>query len=262
MMKKIAIQIYEVQDPAEARALTELGVDHIGSVIVSENEWKLDAIKDTISAVKAAGARSSLIPLYNSQDSVFRTLDFYQPDMVHFCEALVDWEHNRKQFEGLIRLQEKVKKRYPDIRIMRSIPIVQQGGAPNLVPTFEISRDFEPVSDFFLTDTLLIKQGGLREDHQPVEGFVGITGQTCDWQIAGELVKLSRIPVILAGGISPGNVTAAIQAVNPAGVDSCTLTNMQSRDGQTIRFRKDLKKVKAFVEAVKSAEKTIKEFRD
>ena len=255
-MKKIVVQIYEVQDSTEAQALIELGVDHVGSVIVSESEWKLDAIKDTIGSVKATGASSSLIPLYNGLDSVLRTLDHYQPDMIHFCEALADWEHNRKQFDRLIHLQESVKKRFPNISIMRSIPIVQQG-SPNLVPTFEISREFEPVSDFFLTDTLLIKQGETRVDRQPVEGFVGITGQTCDWQIARELVKLSRIPVILAGGISPRNVVAAIRAVKPAGVDSCTRTNMQTRDGQTIRFRKDLKKVKAFVEAVRSAEKII-----
>jgi len=35
MMKRIVIQIYEVQDPEEAQALIALGVDHIGSVIVS-----------------------------------------------------------------------------------------------------------------------------------------------------------------------------------------------------------------------------------
>ena len=113
------------------------------------------------------------------------------------------------------------------------------------------------MSDYFLTDTLLVKQGGTVPDHQPVEGFVGITGHTCDWQIARELVKLSRIPVILAGGISPGNVSAGIEAVKPAGVDSCTRTNIQTREGQTIRFRKDLEKVKAFVEAVRSTEQII-----
>ena len=256
MMKRIVIQIYEVQDPEEAQALITLGVDHIGGVIVSEQEWKIDSIKNTVDAVKAAGATSSLIPLYNERDSVFRTLDYYQPDMIHFCEDLAEWEHNRKQLEGLIHLQDSVRKSFPDIAIMRSIPIVQQG-SPSIVPTFEISREFEPVSDYFLTDTLLVKPGGAGLDHQPVEGFVGITGQTCDWQIARELVRLSRIPVILAGGISPGNVSTAIQAVKPAGVDSCTQTNMQNRDGQTIRFRKDLEKVKAFVEAVRSAEKII-----
>jgi len=256
MMKKIVIQIYEVQDPAEAQALIALGVDHVGSVIVSENEWKISAVKDTIRNVKGVGAKSSLIPLFNHPDSVFRTLEYYQPDMVHFCEALVDQVGAAQNYIQLIQLQEQVKKRFPDILIMRSIPIVQQGSS-SPVDTFEISREFEAVSDYFLTDTLLVKKGGTQLDRQPVEGFVGITGRACDWNIAAKLVAESHIPVILAGGISPQNVADAIQSVKPAGVDSCTQTNMQGQNGQTIRFSKDLEKVKAFVQAVKAAEKII-----
>jgi phosphoribosylanthranilate isomerase len=256
MMKKIVIQIYEVQDPAEAQALIALGVDHVGSVIVSENDWKISAVQDTIRDVKGAGAKSSLIPLFNHPDSVFRTLEYYQPDMVHFCEALVDQVGAAQNYIQLIRLQQQVKQRFPDILIMRSIPIVQQGSS-GCVDTLEISREFEAVSDFFLTDTLLVKKGGTQLDRQPVEGFVGITGQTCDWEIAAKLVAESPIPVILAGGISPQNVSDAIQSVQPAGVDSCTQTNMQAGNGRTIRFRKDLEKVKAFVQAVKAAEKSI-----
>ena len=139
MMKKIVIQIYEVQDPAEARALIALGVDHIGSVIVSESDWKISAVKDTIRNVKGAGAKSSLIPLFNHPDSVFRTLEYYQPDMVHFCEALVDQMGDAQNCRHLIRLQEQVKKRFPDTLIMRSIPIVQQGSL-SPVDTLEISR--------------------------------------------------------------------------------------------------------------------------
>jgi phosphoribosylanthranilate isomerase len=256
MMKKIVVQIYEVQDPAEAQALIELGVDHIGSVIVSESDWKLPVVKNTIRAVKSAGAKSSLIPLYNHPEAVFRSLDYYQPDMIHFCEALADQNDDGLTCAPLIRLQEQVKQRYPEIRIIRSIPIVQPGRqAP--VNTLKLCRKFEPVSDYFLTDTLLVHKGGGRLDHQPVEGFVGITGQTCDWEIARKMVAESHIPVILAGGLSAQNVTAAIQSVQPAGVDSCTQTNMQAPDGQAIRFRKDLKKVKAFVEAVRAAEKSI-----
>ena len=138
---------------------------------------------------------------------------------------------------------ENVKKSFPDIKIMRSIPIVQQGEKGS-VATLEFSRKFEPVSDFFLTDTLLVKNDASHLNPQPVEGFVGLTGQTCDWQIARRLVQASRIPVILAGGISPQNVIDAIRNVQPAGVDSCTQTNMVDQDGDPMRFKKDLKKVK------------------
>ena len=75
------VQIYEIQDPFEAEKLVEIGVDQIGSVIVSETGWKVPGVKDTIRQVRSAAAKSSLIPLYNSPDSVLQTLDFYQPDI-------------------------------------------------------------------------------------------------------------------------------------------------------------------------------------
>ena len=34
-MKKIVVQIYEIQRPREAEKMIELGVDHLGSVILN-----------------------------------------------------------------------------------------------------------------------------------------------------------------------------------------------------------------------------------
>jgi phosphoribosylanthranilate isomerase len=86
---------------------------------------------------------------------------------------------------------------------------------------------------------------------------VGITGQRCSWNTAADLVESSRIPVILAGGVSPDNVVEGIRRVLPAGVDSCTRTNALDKKGVPIRFRKNLQKVKQLVKAVREAEKTL-----
>ncbi len=254
--KKIIIQIYEVQDPDEARKLINIGVDHIGSVIVSESDWKIDGVKKTVEQVHASAAKSCLIPLYNTPDSVLRTLDFYQPDIVHFCEALTDQKDMAAYCRRLIQLQEDVKRRFPQLEIMRSIPIAQ-AGRDHRVPTLDIAGLFEPTSDYFLTDTLLLNDPISEADPQPVTGFVGITGQTCSWQTAARLVAASSIPVILAGGISPGNVGEGILAVRPAGIDSCTKTNALDDRGSPIRFKKDLKKVEKLVGAVREAEKAL-----
>ncbi|MEX1350021.1 MAG: hypothetical protein AB1Z31_20070 [Desulfobacterales bacterium] len=256
--EKIIVQIYEIQDPFEAEKLVEIGVDQIGSVIVSETEWKVPGVKDTIRQVRSAAAKSSLIPLFNSLESVLHTLDYYQPDIVHFCESLVDEKNIRDYCRRLIQLQKEVKLRFPQIGIMRSIPIVQSG-RHTWNDTLEVSSWFEPVSDFFLTDTLLASAPGIDDASQPVPGFVGITGQQCDWETAANLVMSCRVPVILAGGISPDNVAEGIRRVRPAGVDSCTRTNALDKKGVPIRFKKDLQQVRRLVSAVRETEKALNE---
>lgn len=256
-MKKIIVQIYEVQDPNEAESLVEIGVDHIGSVIVSETDWKASGIKETIRRVRSLSAKSSLIPLFHSLESVLHALDYYQPDIVHFCESLIEENDIRESCHRLIQLQKDVKKRFPQIKIMRSIPIAQFG-KHNAVPTLEFAKWFEPVSDIFLTDTILADESGINTVTQPVRGFVGITGKPCNWDTAADLVASSRIPIILAGGVSPENVSEGICRVRPAGVDSCTRTNALDKSGAPIRFKKDLQKVKQLVDAVREAEKKLK----
>jgi len=256
-MGKIIVQLYEIQTPSEAERLIMLGVDHIGSVIVSAEAWKIQSIKDTVRVIDDGGVRSSLIPLFSDTDTVLRALDYYQPDIVHFCDALPLQIAEFGVLEGLVSLQESVKKRFPDINVMRSIPIAQTGMSGR-VPTIELAGLFETVSDFFLTDTLLLNSDESEVEEQPVKGFVGITGKTCDWGMAAKLVESSRIPVILAGGVSPDNVFEGIRRTRPAGVDSCTATNAADSEGRSIRFTKDFDKVKRFVEEVRRAETAMK----
>jgi phosphoribosylanthranilate isomerase len=50
----------------------------------------------------------------------------------------------------------------------------------------------------------------------------GGTGKTCDWNVAGELITESPLPVFFAGGIRPENVKAAIETIRPHGIDLCS----------------------------------------
>lgn len=247
------VQVYEIQSLTEAEAMMSLGVDHIGSVLTDADNWRDIDVRETIRFVAEKGARSSLIPLFNTPDTVFSALDYHRPQIVHFCETLVGSDCGPAEIDRLIALQTAVRDRFPNIAIMRSVPIAETGFGDR-VPSLDLARRFEPVSDYFLTDTLLVDGDGPAGDgEQPVCGFVGITGVTCDWDVAAELVRTSQIPVVLAGGLGPDNVAEAIRRTRPAGVDSCTLTNAVGRDRRPIRFRKDLDRVRRFVEAARSA---------
>ncbi len=246
------VQIYEIQTPAEALSMIDLGVDRIGSVLLSEARWKVPAIRETVAAVRAANRSSSLIPLFSAPETVFRALDYYRPHIIHFCEALPLSGDPAAECEPFLHLQSDVRSRFPEVSIMRSIPIAQPGQA-HRVPSLELARIFEPVSDYFLTDTLLMSEPADADAGQPVAGFVGITGRICDWDVARELVETSRIPVVLAGGIGPGNVGEGIRRTRPAGVDSCTGTNARDECGQPVRFKKDPERVRQMTLAANAA---------
>lgn len=246
------VQIYEIQTPREAEKVIELGVNNVGSVILSADSWKSETIRDTVRTTSALGATSSLITLYSDPDAVFATLDYYGPDIVHFCEALLPFDDIEKTCMKLTGIQEQIRERFPGIRIMRSIPIPVNGSG-TYVPFLEIAALFEPCTDFFLTDTFIQGNGKPHSEAQPVPGFVGITGKVCNPLMAKQLVEKSVIPVILAGGLSPENVFDLAVDIKPCGVDSCTLTNALDENGKPLRFKKDLHKVSAFVNEAKRA---------
>ena len=241
------VQIYEIQEPKEAALMAECGVDHIGGVILSSNEWQIPALKESVGVIRSAGRKSSIIPLFADPEAVHRVIDWYQPDIVHFCDGL---NHGPVVDESAVAagilLQQEVRERFPEVEIMRTIPIAPPCLGPH-VPTLELGRLFQESSDWFLTDTLLV--GG---EAQPVAGHVGITGKVCDWEVARDLVIQSTIPVILAGGLSPGNVAEGLRFTKPAGADTCTATNLLDGEGKPIRFRKDPEKVRRFVEACRA----------
>jgi phosphoribosylanthranilate isomerase len=238
-------QIYEIQTPEEAEKCISLGVDRIGSVLLSASEWKNPEIREVIRLSEGTGAASNLIPLFGDWDTLCKAMDYYRPRCVHFCDTLTDAQGLQLDLSPFILLQEKFKNAFPEIGIVRSIPVPPAGLTLDF-PCLDLVRSLEGVSDFFLIDTWLGKE--------PVDGFVGITGKLADLERAKAIVLQSNIPVLLAGGLSPENVFDAVSEVLPAGADSCTQTNQVDGSGKAIRFKKDFVKVEGFVKEIRRAE--------
>ena len=77
-----------------------------------------------------------------------------------------------------------------------------------------------------------------------VEGTHGGTGATFDWAL---IPKNLPLPVVLSGGLTPKNITAAIQAVRPWAVDVSSGVELQ-------KGVKDAAKIAAFVHGVPNAD--------
>jgi phosphoribosylanthranilate isomerase len=213
-------QIYEVQSPEEAVALARLGVDHIG-VLVGDGAFPRELAADRASAIFAAiasGAKRVALSLSADPGEIARVIDQTRPDIIHVGAAVELFS---------VGDTRALKAASPDVRIMRSIPILDEG-------SIECANDYREAADFLLFD-----------NHEPGDRQIGGLGRTHDWGISRRIVDAVDVPVILAGGLGADNVAAAIAAVRPGGVDSKTKTDRADGNG------KDLDKVRRFVTAAK-----------
>jgi phosphoribosylanthranilate isomerase len=80
----------------------------------------------------------------------------------------------------------------------------------------------------------------------------GGTGQPFDWEASKSVISLleQEVPVVVAGGLTPKNVSEAIKTLRPWGVD--VASGVEAEPG-----KKDPKKVRAFVRAVRETDRRV-----
>ena len=111
---------------------------------------------------------------------------------------------------------------FPPYRVIKAVRVAQQTETAPL-PTYPVSA--------LLLDAL-------------VPGQFGGTGKVCDWNFAARVSAQQTI--VLAGGLTPDNVAAAIKAVMPYAVD--VSSGVEKAPGQ-----KDPHKVSEFIRIAKEA---------
>ena len=220
-------QIYSIQTVEEALGCVEAGADRVG-VLVGVPGGKFpcaiheEEAAEIFEALKGKAVRVLISVADNERDILDQTKRLH-PDVLHLCA----------NFTGSPKFREKMREEIPDVLLMEAVGIVDESAV-------EDAKRKAEYADLLILDSV----------SKTVPG-VGAAGETHDWGIDRAIVEAVKIPVILAGGLGPDNVEAAIQAVRPAGVDSLTKTSVKENG---ILVRKDLEKVREFYSRAKAAE--------
>jgi phosphoribosylanthranilate isomerase len=215
------IQVAGVIDQAEADMLVRSGVRYLGFPL------RLPVHKEDLSEEAASSIIRGLKP---PAHGILITYLDRATDVVELCDSL---GASIVQLHGDIEASElrRIKERKPGLAIIKSLVI-------GLHPVEELRGVIERTAsqvDAYITDTF-----------DPRTGATGATGKVHDWRLSAQLVRQSPRPVILAGGLHPGNVRAAILEVRPAGVDAHT--GLEDSSG-----RKSAPKVQRFVAEAQEA---------
>jgi phosphoribosylanthranilate isomerase len=216
------VQIYEITSPEEATALAALGVDHIG-VLVGDGTFPREQSIETAKSIFFAippPAKASALSLSADLDFIERVAADLKPSILHLGAStdLLVADHVR----GL-------KAKFDSLVVMRSIPVVGE-------ESITIAKSYDGIADILLLDS-----------HRSGDPQIGALGITHNWEVDRRIVDSVSLPVIIAGGLGPDNVVAAIKTILPTGVDSKSKTD---KDDES--HTKDLEKVKMFVELAKS----------
>jgi phosphoribosylanthranilate isomerase len=214
----MVIQIYSLTSVADAVATAEAGAHLIGVVVaeagVVAEGIDADRAREVLAAIRPR-ARGVALSLSDDRDEICAMVDEVRPDIVHVVAREIEPEDCAW-----------IRQKIAPVQLLRAIAV--RAG--------ETIREADTHQD--CVDYLMLDSGAKGPP------FVGATGETHEWSISRSVVERSRVPVILAGGLSAENVAAAIAQVQPWGVDSFTHTDILRQRG-----RKDIARVKAFIAA-------------
>jgi phosphoribosylanthranilate isomerase len=216
----MAIQIYSMTSVPDAVATAEAGADLIG-LVIAEPGVVAEAIgaglaRKILSAVRPH-SRGVALSLSDDRDEICAMVDAVRPDVLHVVAREIEPEDCAW-----------IRERIAPVMLLRAIAV--RAGE-----TLTEADAHQECLDYLMLDS------GAKGPP-----YAGATGETHDWSVSRTVVERSRIPVILAGGLSAENVADAIATVRPWGVDSFTHTDIPGQRG-----KKDPARVRAFVAAAK-----------
>jgi phosphoribosylanthranilate isomerase len=231
------IKICGITNLEDALTAVEAGADALGFVFYERSPRKTDPetareiVAKLPDAIEKVGVfvEQTVEEIRETVDQVGLTaVQLYQQER---AEAFNDY---RKLAASTARREAKIIFVIPGDQFADSGGVHLRSGTSWL-----ISKNFKKILFAVLIDSSSATQPGG-------------TGQRFDWiGVRGFMPALgSLIPTIVAGGLEPSNVSAAMTLLHPWGVD--VASGVEARPG-----KKDPEKVKAFIAAVRLAEKSV-----
>lgn len=205
-----------IADIAEARLAVSAGASAIG--LVSEMPSGPGVIPDELIAEIAARiprpTETFLLTARRDADAIVEQHRRYATTALQLVDHVPAMELRR------------LRVRLPGVRLVQVVHVSDE-------ESVEEARLASAMVDMLLLDS---GNPGLQVKE------LGGTGRVHDWSYSRRIREIVAVPVLLAGGLHPGNARAAIEAVAPAGLDVCS--------GLRTGGRLDAGKLAAFVAAI------------
>jgi phosphoribosylanthranilate isomerase len=220
------VKICGISDPAHALVAAEAGADLIGLVFYPPSHRYVSPARagEIVRALRAAGHRTLAVGLFVNDDParVSAVADEVGLDLIQVS--------GDEQPTDLARLNRPVLR---SVRLGAGEGVARVRERLTAATVMLQAREAGPLGQPLTP---------LVDAHVP--GQWGGTGTMADWDAAATLSRLW--PLLLAGGLAPENVAAAIAAVGPLGVDVSS--------GVETEKAKDPAKIRAFVRAARAAD--------
>jgi phosphoribosylanthranilate isomerase len=212
----IRIKICCISSREEAAMAIRFGADALG--LVGKMPSGPGPIADELIAEIAKSIHppvaSFLLTSEQSSHGIIEHIKRARTNTVQIVDELIDGTY------------QEIRDALPYIKIVQVIHVT---GEESIQEALDLQND---------VDAFLLDSGNPKATIKTLGG----TGNTHNWDISRELVLQVKRPVFLAGGLNAENVQAAIQQVNPFGVDICS--------GVRTNGKLDRVKLEEFINAV------------
>ncbi|MBW6518014.1 MAG: phosphoribosylanthranilate isomerase [ANME-2 cluster archaeon] len=213
------VKICGMKDRISVLMATRCGADAVGFItevpVDTPRNIDRETARDLITSIPPF-VTSVMVCMPDDVSQAMELIDYVRPDAVQIHSSMA------------VEIVKKIRKA-TRVKLIKTVHIDQDTDIGN---TIAYISQLKHTVDAILLDT-------------KVDDRTGGTGTVHDWTLSRAITAASHLPVILAGGLKPGNVAEAVRTVRPYAVDTAS--------GIETGGSKDEDKVTTFIRQAKGA---------